>query len=100
MMNQNTNTLGVMLNYIDDVFEDGYLDEKEDELNKAGIRLVKFDQSGIPMNSFYDELISTIVLAINNEIVMQYINGILGSAIYDVLKSFIIDTWKNLKDKH
>ena len=31
---------------------------------------------------------------------MQYINGILGSAIYDVLKSFIIDTWKNLKGKH
>ncbi|KHS58568.1 hypothetical protein QX51_02095 [Terrisporobacter othiniensis] len=99
-MNQNSNELGVMLNYIGGVFDDRYLDEKEDDLNKAGIRLVKFDESGIPMNSFYDELISAIVLAINNEIVMQYINGILGSAIYDVLKSFIIDTWKNLKGKH
>ena len=74
-MNQNSNELGVMLNYIGGVFDDRYLDEKEDDLNKAGIRLVKFDESGIPMNSFYDELISAIVLAINNEIVMQYING-------------------------
>lgn len=99
-MNQNSNELGIMLNYIGGIFEDGYLVKKEDELNKVGIRLVKFDESGIPMNSFYDELISAIVLAINNEIVIQYINGILGCAIYDVLKSFIIDTWKNLKDKH
>ena len=47
----------------------------------------------------FDDLTSIILMAINNEIVYQYINGILACGIYDVLKKVIIDIWKKLNRK-
>lgn len=97
-MYKNNNILCIKLDYLEGLFEGGYLEEKINELDKVGIKLVKFDKAEIPMKSF-DDLTSVILMAINNEIVLQYVNGILACGIYDVLKKVIIDIWTKLNKK-
>lgn len=92
------NALGIRLDYLGGIFEDEYLQEKISELNRIDIEFIGYDKSMVPMASF-DDLKSVILMAINNEIVWGYINGILSCGIYDVLKKVVIDIWKKLNGK-
>lgn len=48
------------------------------------------------MMSSFDDIKSVIIMVINNEIVIQYVNDILACTIYDVLKKVVIGIWKKL----
>jgi hypothetical protein len=88
----------ISLKYIDDIFEDGLIEEIENDFKTTNINFRHTNISNVPM-ACYDEIFSVITIHISNDVATAYILGLITSFTYDIIRNSILHIWQSTVGK-